>query len=173
MVSPKQQIYIHLEVRCFDLRYCLTGKSGQLIYKNVFWVGLPRGSPGIELNIYVYLFHCDLPREEICLEMGTEILFEFSCPLAHLEIFECGVRIDTEKADISSDGSDESRLNQVSEVKNGEPIKVPGDPYNSDGLCDLKSEKVFEVDNVKGKGHINCWSWLFICFGLSHYHVEN
>ncbi|CAN7026590.1 unnamed protein product [Brassica rapa subsp. trilocularis] len=34
--------------------------------------------------------------------MGSEILFEFSS-LTHLEILECGVRIDTEKADISID----------------------------------------------------------------------
>ncbi|KAL0889472.1 hypothetical protein Bca101_013455 [Brassica carinata] len=167
MVSPKQQ---HTRERCLDLRYCLTGRSGQPIFKNVFWVGLPRGSPGIGTE-HLCLFHCDLPEEEI----GSEILFEFSCPLTRLEILECGVRInDTENADIICiDGCDEStRLNQVSEVNVGgsDEFEASRDPDNSDGLCDWNSDKVSEEeeDNVKEKEHIYCWSWLFICFSLSH-----
>lgn len=165
MIIPNQKT----RERCFDLRYCLLAKVVVPFTKTLFGWDYLEDLLELELNIY----HCDLPEEEICLEGGSEILFEFSSPLTLMEIFECGVLIDTDKAYIRSD---EPRLNQVSGRDDDgsyefQPNKVSEDPDNSDctdGICDLKSEKVSEEENtVEGKEHTNCWSWVFICFNLS------
>uniref|UniRef100_A0A1J3CTE4 Putative disease resistance protein n=1 Tax=Noccaea caerulescens TaxID=107243 RepID=A0A1J3CTE4_NOCCA len=119
IISPDQHQYTREDIY-LGLRYRILGKSGDAIYRNPVSVQNPSESPEIQTK-HLCIFHCDLPREEICLEVGIEILFELSnsaCgPLDDCEITECGVRILTDEWERSSDDETKNNggINQVSD----------------------------------------------------------
>ncbi|CAN8270614.1 unnamed protein product [Cochlearia groenlandica] len=83
----------------------IIGKSGSAFYKN------PCVSPKIRTE-HLCIFHCDLPEEEISLEVGSEILFELRSRLNCCKISDCGVRILTHEEDRSSNGFEVDQVYQ-------------------------------------------------------------
>lgn len=87
----------------------IIGKSGSAFYKN----------PCVPLKIrteHLCIFHCDLPEEEMSLEVGSVILIELRSRLNNCKIVECGVGILTNESERCSDGSSNGYgLDQVSE----------------------------------------------------------
>ncbi|EFH62774.1 predicted protein [Arabidopsis lyrata subsp. lyrata] len=167
------------------LQYRIIGKSSWSIHK-MFLVGHPRGSPGIRRK-HLCIFYGDFLEEDLSIEVNSELLFEFRnisdlYTYEDCEIIECGVRILTNEVEESSDGNTKTRLDQVSEDDDddwsydSEPSEVLEDSegdnmdHTTEVLisCDSKSDKAYDEegkeDNVQGKEHTNCWSWLFLCF---------
>ncbi|KAG7584981.1 Winged helix DNA-binding domain superfamily [Arabidopsis thaliana x Arabidopsis arenosa] len=167
------------------LQYRIIGKSSWSIHK-MFLVGHPRGSPGIRRK-HLCIFHGDFLEEDLSFEVSSELLFEFRnisdlYTYEDCEIIECGVRILTNEVEESSDGSTKTRLDQVSEDDNHDwsydselsEVLEDSEGDNMDHTtevlisCDSKSGKAYDEegkeDNVQGKEHTNCWSWLFLCF---------
>ncbi|ESQ28494.1 hypothetical protein EUTSA_v10018052mg [Eutrema salsugineum] len=176
VISPKKHQETR-ENRELRLKYGIIGKSG---YRYPIFIVHPREAPGIRTE-HLCIFHCDFPEEDEFSEVDSKILFEFSS--RYCEIIECGVQILTKEVKGRSNGSNEYGLDHVSEDKDDwsyefEPQEVFEDSDNSDcsnGLIrDSKSDKATdeeeeeEEDNVQGKEHTRCWSFLFICFDLSH-----
>ncbi|CAH8256742.1 unnamed protein product [Arabidopsis lyrata] len=166
MISPNHHHHTK-ENRELRLKYGIIGKSG---YRYPIFIVHPRESPGIRTD-HLCIFHCDFPGEEILLDVGSKILFEFSS--RYCEIIECGVRILTKDEEGSNNNrSNKYRLDQVSEDKDNWSYEFePGEVSSTNGLtCESILDKVSdeEEDNVEGKEHTNCWSWLFACFNLFH-----
>lgn len=120
---------------------------------------------------HLCIFHCDFPGEEICHEVGNNILFEFSSRFC--EILECGVRVLSKEVGRSSNGSKktEEKDDLSYEFKPGEVLEESAHSQWSNGLiCDSKSDNASneEEDTVEGKEHTNCWSCLCIFIDLSN-----
>ncbi|KAL1194350.1 Disease resistance protein RML1B [Cardamine amara subsp. amara] len=111
---------------------------------------------------HLVMFHSDLHNKDKCLEVGNEILFEFSNISHACEVIECGVRFYTDEAGRSSEGSHEYEQDQVFEDDNDWIYELgPGEASEF-------PENSIEEDNIEGNKHIDCWSWLILCFDVSY-----
>lgn len=143
------------ESRELRLKYGVIGKSG---YRYPIFIVHPRESPGIRTE-HLCIFHCDFPGEEICLDVGSKLLFEFSSRF--FKILECGVRVLTKEAERSNQGSNKSGLDQVSEDKDEWSYE-----FETGEVLEESDKNDCSEENVEGKEHTNCWSFLFIYFDI-------
>ncbi|CAL9237535.1 unnamed protein product, partial [Arabidopsis halleri] len=106
-------------------------------------------------------------------EDRREIVYELSSKSRDFNIIECGAKIFTDE---SIKQSCESGLDEVLEVDiELEPSEVFGDdteygePTN-EVLCNSKEdENLGYPGNLNSENHTDCWSWLFLCFDVSHF----
>ncbi|ESQ47145.1 hypothetical protein EUTSA_v10028059mg, partial [Eutrema salsugineum] len=106
-----------------------------------------------------------------CLEVGNEMQFEFSNISNAYKIIECGVRIYTDEADRGSDGRNEYELHQVSEPDNDWSYEFESSETSECLDCNGCTDRLTgnsEEDNIEGNKRTDCWSWLILCFDVSH-----
>ncbi|KAG7548471.1 Toll/interleukin-1 receptor homology (TIR) domain superfamily [Arabidopsis suecica] len=162
VISPNNDT----EETCNSTLFCRRiGKTGCPIDETpVYIIPKPRAE-------HIVMFHSDLHNKDKCLEVGNEILFEFNNISDTYEIIECGVRFYTDEAGGSSDRRNEYELDQVSKDDNDwsyefGPVEASECSENNGHtdrlICDSKEDK------IEGNKHTDCWSWLILCFDVSH-----
>lgn len=141
VISPRRST----EGTPIALSCTLIGKNGGFAKKNWKYLCLPDKSPGLQSE------HLCLFYQERCIELSSEILFEFSCtPSEDYEIVKCGVGIDSDDIDESDEGKYIDEIVQCGDgIYTNEIEQVQND-------SDYLSEEV----NVEVNKHGGCWSWL-------------
>ncbi|KAL0877343.1 hypothetical protein Bca101_027048 [Brassica carinata] len=148
LISPNKHQQTE-ENRDLRIKYGIIGRKG---YRFPIFIVHHRESPGIRME-HLCIFHCDFPGEEICHEVGNNILFEFSSRFC--EILESGVRVLSKEVGRSSNGSKktEEKDDLSYEFKPGEVLEESDHSQWSNGLiCDSKSDNASneEEDTVEG-----------------------
>lgn len=156
VISPSR---LTEERTSIKLSCCLIGKNGGFPEKRTKYFRLPEKSPGLQSE------HLCLFQEEIYIELGSEITFEFSCtPSKDYEIVKCGVGIYSDDIDESDEGKYIDEIVQCGDgiIYTNQIEQVQSDSdYLSEEEIDkriraLKTEEVSEEVNKHG----GCWSWL-------------
>lgn len=151
VISPKQQEFSFSQLKCRRI-----GVAQDDFYP-------------VEMLVYVGEVH-KFRREHLFVfdsrflefypsDMSREIVLELSSNSNDFDIIDCGARILTDENGSNECGLDDQVLEEETELESREAFEDSIEHTN---------EVVCYSEEVDGGKRTDCWSWLFLCFGLSH-----
>ncbi|XP_013611728.1 PREDICTED: LOW QUALITY PROTEIN: disease resistance protein RML1B-like [Brassica oleracea var. oleracea] len=154
VISPKQQEFSFSQLKCRRI-----GVAQDDFYP-------------VEMLVYVGEVH-KFRREHLFVfdsrflefypsDMSREIVLELSSNSNDFNIIDCGARILTDENGSNECGLDDQVLEEETELESSEAFEDSIE-HSNEAACYTE-----EGDNLDGGKCTDCWSWLLLCFDLSH-----